>query len=378
MKMWNCENMKIWKYENVAKALAVFIFAYFHAFTFSHSAAAAAEVPTPSDIRGAYPILTTPYLADGSVDYDSLVKEAEWTDVAGVQGIIWPQSDDSIDLLTTDEKKCGMSALAEAAKGFRARLCLGVEGRSTDEMLELARYGEELSAKFETRVPQLSTFNSKLSTRIVFISRPADDCRTQEELERYYEALAAVAKRPVIIQTYNGDKCPAPSVELLVKLATRHPGIYGWIKEEVRDGFEANRRMKAELVAKPPLKTIFSAWGGWQWLYQSRHLGSEGVISERAALAPTLAEIWRLMEAKDATGALDTAYAKYLLAINLMQTVPGDLRGYQLVFFKEKGIFRTTASRTCVDKDKDPYSWKLDVLEVEDGIKAEIMRRCKK
>ena len=37
-----------------------------------------AEVAS-ADVRGAYPILTTPYLADGSVDYDSLVKEAEWT-----------------------------------------------------------------------------------------------------------------------------------------------------------------------------------------------------------------------------------------------------------------------------------------------------------
>ena len=322
-----------------------------------------AEVAS-ADVRGAYPILTTPYLADGSVDYDSLVKEAEWTDAAGVQGIIWPQSDDSIDLLTTEEKKRGMSALAKASKGFRARLCFGVEGRGTDEMLELARHGETLAAECDTR--------------IVFISRPADDCRTQDDLERYYEALAAVAKRPVIIQTYNGDKCPAPSVELLVRLAECHPAIYGWIKEEVRDGFEANRRMKAELAAKPPLKTIFSAWGGWQWLYQSRRLGSEGVISERAALAPMLAEIWRLMETKDESGALDAAYAKYLLAINLMQTVPGDLRGYQLVFFKEKGIFKTTVSRVCVDKDKDPYAWKLDVLEVDEGVRTEIMRRCEK
>ena len=319
-------------------------------------------VKAAEPVRGAYPILTTPYLADGMVDYDSLVKEAHWVDAAGVQGIIWPQSDDSVDLLTTDEKKRGMAALAERARNFKARLCLGVQGRGTDEMLELARQGEKLAARHDSR--------------IVFISRPGDDCRTQEDLERYYDALAEVAKRPVIIQTYNGDKCPAPTVELLVKLATRHPAIYGWIQEEVRDGFEANRRMKAELAAKPPLKTVFSAWGGWQWLYQARRLGSDGVISERAALAPMLAEIWRLMEAKDASVALDAAYAKYLLAINLMQTVPGELRGYQLVFFREKGVFKTTVSRVCVDKAKDPYKWKLDVLEVDEDVKAEIMRRC--
>lgn len=318
----------------------------------------AADMP----VRGAYPILTTPYLADGSVDYDSLVNEVKWVDRAGVDGVIWPQSDDSIDLLTAEEKKKGIEELMKASGGFRARLCIGVNGRDTVEMLEIARHAESLAAK--------------LNPRAVFISRPGDDCRTQEDLEKYYEALATIARRPVIVQTYNGDKCPAPSVDLLVKLAERHPAIYGWIKEEVRDGFEANRRMKAELAAKPPLKTIFSAWGGWQWLYQSRRLGSEGVISERAALAPMLAEIWRLMEAKDDTGKLDAAYARYLLAINLMQTVPGDLRGYQLVFFKEKGIFKTTVSRVCGDKEKDPYKWKLGVLEVDDGVKVEIMRRC--
>jgi hypothetical protein len=89
-----------------------------------------------------------------------------------------------------------------------------------------------------------------------------------------------------------------------------------------------------------------------------------------------LAEIWRLMEARDSTGTLDAAYAKYLLAINLMQTVPGDLRGYQLVFFKEKGVFKTTVSRVCVDKENDPYKWRLDVLDVDEGVTAEIMRRC--
>ena len=31
---------------------------------------------------------------------------------------------------------------------------------------------------------------------------------------------------------------------------------------------------------------------------------------------------------------------------------------------------------TLFNKAKDPYKWKLDVLEVDEGVKAEIMRRC--
>ena len=79
-------------------------------------------VKAAEPVRGAYPILTTPYLADGAVDYASLVEEARWVDAAGVQGIIWPQSDDSIDLLTVEEKKRGMSALAGAAAIVVARV----------------------------------------------------------------------------------------------------------------------------------------------------------------------------------------------------------------------------------------------------------------
>ena len=257
-----------------------------------------------------------------------------------------------------------MSALAKAAKGFRARLCLGVEGRSTDEMLELAQHGEALAVECDPR--------------IVFISRPADDCRTQEDLERYYEALAAVAKRPVIIQTYNGDNCPAPSVELLVRLAERHPAIYGWIKEEVRDGFEANRRMKAELAAKPPLKTIFSAWGGWQWLFQSRQCGSEGLITERCAYAPLLAKIWRLMEANDQTGEVDLAYALLRLLID-QRNFPGGLRGYSLYYLQKAGCFANLVSREYEKSKQDDggtrgegKKWKLGKVSLSDDQKAEL------
>ena len=36
-----------------------------------------AMVPTALEMRGPFPIMSTPYLDDGSVDYDGLVREAE-------------------------------------------------------------------------------------------------------------------------------------------------------------------------------------------------------------------------------------------------------------------------------------------------------------
>jgi len=55
-----------------------------------------AVVPTPQDMRGPFPIMSTPYLEDGTVDYDVLANEAQWTDDSGCPGVIWCQSNDAI------------------------------------------------------------------------------------------------------------------------------------------------------------------------------------------------------------------------------------------------------------------------------------------
>ena len=68
-------------------------------------AAAYAVVPAPRDMRGPFPIMSTPCHEDGSVDYAALAREAQWTDDCGCPGVIWCQSNDAIDLLTLEEKK---------------------------------------------------------------------------------------------------------------------------------------------------------------------------------------------------------------------------------------------------------------------------------
>ena len=64
-------------------------------------------------IRGPFPILTTPFTASGAVDFDVLANQARFVDWGGCPGMIWPQSGDSIDLLTTDEKLQGMEVLSK-------------------------------------------------------------------------------------------------------------------------------------------------------------------------------------------------------------------------------------------------------------------------
>ena len=125
-------------------------------------------------------------------------------------------------------------------------LTLGVNGDDIQEMLMFAREAERMA--------------EESGVDFILAARPPYYGKTEQDIKEYYEALATVAKRPVIIQTYVNEDCPAPSAELLIDLAQRYPDVYGWIKEE-SNKLEANDRQQAELEGKPAVKTVFSAWG---------------------------------------------------------------------------------------------------------------------
>ena len=316
--------------------------------------------PTAASLRGPYPILSVPYHEDGALDTVTLVAEAQFAARCGVNGFIWAQSNDAIDLLTPDERKEGFDALAKAFEGKDTVVVLGCQGRDTADMETLARHAESLAAKHP-------------ATQIAIASRPPHDARTQDDIARYYRALARIAKRPVIIQTYTSEKVPIPDATLLVDLAREFPDIYGWIKEET-GGEDANARMMAETSA-PEIKTVFSAWGSYGWLDQYRRFGTRGVVSERAGYADVLMYIWNALERGDAAKA-DAAFAQYLLMMNLKETIPGGhLRGFNLYVLKKRGIFKNYISREYVDKEHTPGKWKLEERTFTPGEIAEIEDR---
>lgn len=138
--------------------------------------------------------------------------------------------------------------------------------------------------------------------------------------------------------------------------------------------------MKQENAAKPVIHTVFSAWGGWQWLHQSRRCGSEGLVTERCAYAPLLGYIWRQMEDRDPKGTLTAAYALLRLLID-QRNYPGGLRGYSLYYLKRQGVFETTVSREYLKAEKkeqgtvavgDSKKWKLVDVTLTADQKAEL------
>jgi dihydrodipicolinate synthase/N-acetylneuraminate lyase len=273
-------------------------------------------------IKGPFLILSTPFTSSGEVDWDDLAREASFAEWCGCSGVIWAQSGGDMQFLTKQERMRGMEVLANACRGKRTVLCLGVQGNDTDEMLEFAHHAESLAPG-------------------AIISRPPDSGTSQEDMREYYHALAKVAKRPVIIQTTGGPtyKGPAPSTELLVELA-RDFSYFGYVKEEhdpIAD------RIQSLVKQKPPIRRVFGAMGGLNWLYELR-LGVEGLITERMVYADALMELWNSYQRGDKARARDI-FEKFISITSLSRDIPPVLRGFQLYLLKKRGVIKTMVSR---------------------------------
>jgi 4-hydroxy-tetrahydrodipicolinate synthase len=262
-------------------------------------------------------ILATPFTEAGEVDWDDLVREVDFCDRCGVQGLVWPQASSSVATLTKDERMHGMEVLARAARGRSPALVLGVQGRDTAEMLDYARRAEALEPA-------------------ALIAMPPSGARSLDDYREYFRALGKATGRPVIVQTSGGAPKLTPPVDLIVGLAREMPN-FGYVKEESEPLVE---RMRAEIRQRPPMKAVFGATFGLNWLYEMR-LGLDGVITGNAMYADVMARLWDLHEQRKAAE-LREAFGRFLLMRNLDQHIPGTDR----YILKRRGIFKTLTTRT--------------------------------
>jgi 4-hydroxy-tetrahydrodipicolinate synthase len=273
---------------------------------------------TTPNLRGALMILHTPFTPDGAVDWEDLAREVRFVDRCGAQGAVWPQGSSSVASLSKEERFRGMQVLAEASRGLRLTLVLGVQGRDTGEMLEYARHAESLSPG-------------------ALIAMPPTEASSQEDYRSYFRALGQATRRPVIVQSSGGARDLVPSVELLLDLAREMPN-FGYVKEESDPLFD---RMRDEIRYRPPMKAVFGANFGDYWLSQL-NMGADGVITGSAMYADVFAKIWEFHSRGNPDRARE-AYARLLLMRNLTEQIPGT----PLYVMKMRGVFKTTATRAA-------------------------------
>ena len=283
-------------------------------------------------MRGAFIIMSTPYTEANEVDYEDLANQVDFLDRCGVHGLVWPQNSSEQRYLSKTERLRGFDVLAEAVEGRRPALVLGVQGADTPGMLEYARYAEALAPDG-------------------MIAIPPTEATTLGEFRGYYAALCAVTGRPIFFQTSGGAPDVVPTVDFMVGMAGEFPNL-AYVKEE-RD--PVHERMLALKEHRPdPIKSIFGAAFGRQWLYEMR-LGMDGVMTGGAMYADIYARLWELHVAGKQDELRDL-FGRLLLMLNLDRTIPG-VRLYAL---QKRGIFKTTKSR------RGDYSFTPDqVAEIE-------------
>lgn len=105
-------------------------------------------------------------------------------------------------------------------------------------------------------------------------------------------------------------------------------------------------------------------------------LGTEGLITERAAYADVLTRVWELQQSGADPAACREAYGKFLLMTNLSETHPGGgLRGPHLYVWKKRGVFRTMVSRHYGPGNTVPPSPLYSELKLTEQDIAEIEYR---
>jgi 4-hydroxy-tetrahydrodipicolinate synthase len=268
-------------------------------------------------MRGAFMILNTPFTTSGAVDWEDLAREVAFVDRCGAQGVVWPQGSSSVQTLTRDERMRGMEVLAKAIQSKKTALVLGVQGKDTAEMLAYAERAEALAPD-------------------AVIAMPPTAGTSMDDYRSYFRALAARARRPVIVQTSGGARNLIPTTDLIVELAREFPNC-GYVKEESEPLID---RMKEEIRQRPAMKGIFGANLGAGWLYEMR-LGLDGVITGNAMYADLMARIWDL-HVQGKNDVLRDAYSKFLLMRNLEEQIPGA----SLYVMKKRGVFKTMVRRT--------------------------------
>ena len=274
------------------------------------------QAAAANKMQGALMILSTPYRESGEVDYEDLVKEVEFLDRCGVQGLVWPQNSSEQRYLSKAERIRGFEVLAAANRGRDMVLVLGVQAEDTAGMLEYARVAESLSPDGMIAIPPTSA-------------------NSLEEIHAYYAALCEITARPIFVQTSGGPDVEL-TIEFLVQLATDLPQC-GYIKEEYGN---VHQRMLALQQHQPdPIKSIFGATLGRGWLYEMR-IGTDGVMTGGAMYGDVYAKLWQLhLEGRQEE--LRDCYSRLLLIQNLDQLIPG----VRLYILQQRGVFKTIKSR---------------------------------
>ncbi|MDA0207707.1 MAG: dihydrodipicolinate synthase family protein [Acidobacteria bacterium] len=261
--------------------------------------------------RGVYPILQTPYLEDGPLDFAALGRQAHFVDRAGAHGMVWPQLASEYALLTFDERIRGAETLAEAKHtGLKPRLVIGVQAEDTATAVRYARHAAKIKPDAIIALPA---------------RKPNQNEFDLDATRAYYKAVAEACPLPMFIQAIGNM-----SVEYVTSLVQEIPNIY-FVKDEA--GHTLSRISEFAHVDADKKPIVFTGGHGRTMLDEMSR-GSRGNMPA-AAWVDLYVSAWELWEQGRSGEALDI-FSKNLLLV--MQVQAYGLSALHYILTK-RGVF---------------------------------------
>lgn len=233
-----------------------------------------------NQIRGIFPIVYTPFDAEGQIDKEDLGRLVDYLIAAGTHGLAAVGGASECHKMTVAERKWLASATMSAANG-RVPVMVGISATCTGDAVDLARYAEEIGAVG------------------VFGTPPLYGPVTPDALDHHYGALARATSLPILIQDAQVTIAPAQ----IARLGSLYPNLR-WVKEEAADS--GHRITELRRICTDGV----SIMSGGSYLLDDLARGALGAIPGSIGVGD-LSRAYDLYQAGDLTGAR-AAYNHFL------------------------------------------------------------------
>lgn len=252
-------------------------------------------------LRGCIPILCTPFLEDGSVDFESLEREIDWVIGEGASGVATLALASEGYKLTESERR-EITRVVVARVGGRVPIVVSADGTGIEIAIERAVAAEQAGATALMVLPPS------------FV-KPGPD-----GLREYYTRVGRAVSIPVIIQDAPQLTGVAMGPALWADLA-RSVETIRYVKAE---GVPQGQTLTATMEISEGRLEVFCGWGGLSMI-DAMERGAAGSMPA-PGFTRLFADIQRVFEAGDRAGAEALFQAELPFVLWAMQSLDVSVR----------------------------------------------------
>lgn len=220
-----------------------------------------------SDRIGLNCALSTPFTADGGIDFRRMVSHADWVLENGCDGLTLFGTTGEGASIGLAERYQALAALATAGFNLRGKVIAGVSASTVEDTVHQARAGYEMGCRGLMIAPPF------------YFSQASDDGLFRF-FSKVFEALGSAA-RDVILYHIPGMTRNGISIALTQRLMKAYPGVVIGVKDSNGDWAATEARLKE-------LEGLQILVGDERQLANAVRHGGAGSICGLANLAPDL------------------------------------------------------------------------------------------